>query len=343
MGFLLSILLWIAGCTPRPEASEEVVPFSQVFEEEQRTLLVTAKDDPLGKVNGVARWDGRIALTDEYGMNVKVFDPDGSLAMTLGRPGDGPGEFRAPIGAAVVTGDRLAVADYLRTRVIFFDPDGSAAGEFKIPGAAIGGLMSVEGGSALLLSARLVADDGRDASPYALHVLDLDGRVRTSLAERPTPRSITEGVFHQMVFGLGGDSLVLWGTIGRPDIVRGGWRGEVLDSVHVRGIREPDWGRAPVQPEEINEWTVDNLTWLMGIVAVEGGYIVRFQGGDARRGKEWQQYALLDEFFRKQVLTEPTSAIIIGEDGAGGVLGISFDEDGDAYLSDYSVHLPPFP
>jgi 6-bladed beta-propeller len=304
-------------------------------------LLRVAPDAPLGEPTAVEVWNGRIAIADAYGHNVKVFDRDGSLALTLGRAGDGPGEFRSPGEIAVISGGRLAVTDVLHSTVTFFDRRGRLDGGFQVEGAAIGGLRSVDGGEALLLSARLLTQDGRASSPYALHVVDLEGTILSSFAERPAPLSITEGAFHEMKVAVVGDSLALWGVLGRPQIVRGRLDGSMPDTLNVRGIPWPDWESAPRTPQEIMKWTSSHLMWLMKIIPMPQGYLVRFQGGDALRGKEWQEYVFLGERGDFQLLTERTDVILLAEDQDGGILGIEIDDKGDAYLSSYRFIPPP--
>jgi hypothetical protein len=39
--------------------------------------------------------DGRVVVADGRGLFLRIYEPDGALAVQTGRPGDGPGEFRA--------------------------------------------------------------------------------------------------------------------------------------------------------------------------------------------------------------------------------------------------------
>ena len=59
---------------------------------------------------------GRLFVADTHAHDIKVFGLDGSLLHTLGRRGDGPGEFNYPTHLAFARG-RLYVADTMNARV----------------------------------------------------------------------------------------------------------------------------------------------------------------------------------------------------------------------------------
>jgi hypothetical protein len=52
-----------------------------------------------------------VAVADERDGNVKLFDASGRYVRTLGRRGEGPGEFRAPLAVVFVSDSALLVAD----------------------------------------------------------------------------------------------------------------------------------------------------------------------------------------------------------------------------------------
>ena len=67
---------------------------------------------------------GRLYVLDSSAGHVVVVDQSGGLVRTIGRPGEGPGEFNQP-GAFVVWPDgRLAVADIGHNAYQIFGPDG---------------------------------------------------------------------------------------------------------------------------------------------------------------------------------------------------------------------------
>lgn len=114
-------------------------------------------------------------VADGYGQyRVHRFDPDGTLARSWGRRGQGPGEFGWPVHHALRDPrGRLLVADRGNNRIQQFSPDGQYLGQWpdlKLPQDLIltpdGEVMVAEG-----------------AAP-GVAVLDLDGNVLTRWGER---------------------------------------------------------------------------------------------------------------------------------------------------------------
>lgn len=80
--------------------------------------------DAFGRVAGVALDSrGRILLADEQGPHFKVFAPSGAYLATVGRRGEGPGEFSGPTEISVGPGDSVFVRDSERGLISVFSPD----------------------------------------------------------------------------------------------------------------------------------------------------------------------------------------------------------------------------
>ena len=78
--------------------------------------------------------DGTIYVVDAGNFRVQVFDASGDWIMTLGRQGQGPGEFTRP-SAPVIGGDRLRVWDSGNRRIGAWTLDGEHLGEIPYPAA----------------------------------------------------------------------------------------------------------------------------------------------------------------------------------------------------------------
>lgn len=90
--------LLCAACDEGP-GSRTIDPEGRPFDEMFRLVRVIAPEQspesPIVRISGTA-WDGdRFAIADVAEGNAKVFEGDGSRIATLGRRGEGPGEFQA--------------------------------------------------------------------------------------------------------------------------------------------------------------------------------------------------------------------------------------------------------
>jgi hypothetical protein len=93
--------------------------------------------DEFGRVTGVvAGADGALYVADALAREVRVFSAEGAAVRSIGRPGDGPGEF-ASIQSLGMLGDTLAVLDPFNGRISLFSTDGEWLGQR--PYARVGG------------------------------------------------------------------------------------------------------------------------------------------------------------------------------------------------------------
>ena len=88
---------------------------------------------------------GRIYVADTYAHDIKVFDADGVLIATLGRRGEGDGEFNFPTHLAFADGE-LYVTDTMNNRVQVIDAaSGQMRRSFGSRGLYIGNLVRPKG------------------------------------------------------------------------------------------------------------------------------------------------------------------------------------------------------
>lgn len=69
---------------------------------------------------------------------VRKFSPSGVLLLTIGRPGNGDGEFNTPISLAVDSSDHLFVSDAHNDRIQKFDHNGQFCAKWGMPGSGDG-------------------------------------------------------------------------------------------------------------------------------------------------------------------------------------------------------------
>jgi hypothetical protein len=82
--------------------------------------------------------NGTIAVANSGTTDARLYGPDGRHLRTLGRSGDGPGEFRSPWAVFELPGDSVAVVDLYRA-VVVFGPDGGFARQFAVGAHDAGG------------------------------------------------------------------------------------------------------------------------------------------------------------------------------------------------------------
>jgi len=89
-----------------------------------------------GTVNDVA-FDarGNLYVLDATGYRIIVFDPAGKYLRTIGRKGDGPGEFGLPMAMAILPGGELVVNDAAKSNLQIFGPDGTFRRTMVLPEA----------------------------------------------------------------------------------------------------------------------------------------------------------------------------------------------------------------
>jgi len=69
--------------------------------------------------------DGRIVIANGGTQNLRFFDATGAHQASVGREGEGPGEFKRLGPLSVLPGDSLAAYDWNLRRVSYFGPDGT--------------------------------------------------------------------------------------------------------------------------------------------------------------------------------------------------------------------------
>jgi hypothetical protein len=102
--------------------SNPAVPRARLDTVRARETAVIGKEDGapeemFGAISSLAVDDaGRVYVSDEMSEDVRVYGPAGEFLGTIGRRGDGPGEFRRPTGLTFDRGGTLYVRDEARVQ-----------------------------------------------------------------------------------------------------------------------------------------------------------------------------------------------------------------------------------
>ncbi len=87
---------------------------------------------------GLARLkDGRIAVLSSMGKQLLLFHPSGELFRTIGRGGEGPGEFTRPEWLQYLPPDTLVVWDYFLRSIAYFDTAGTLLRQRRVDQALL--------------------------------------------------------------------------------------------------------------------------------------------------------------------------------------------------------------
>lgn len=145
---------------------------------------------------------GNVYLLDVQMNQIQVFDRDGKFLRSIGREGEGPGEFRRPSAFFITPDGKIAVVQMMPGKIVMLNPDGTPAGDFKTPATSDGGMQMFwaagsAGNSVVLGTNEFTRKDG--ALLYASHVLLVgsDGTMKATIQEKSGKRDMANMGFDE--------------------------------------------------------------------------------------------------------------------------------------------------
>ena len=144
-------------------------------------------------VRGVGRLsDGSVAVADRTSAEVRIFAPDGRHLRSMGRHGEGPGEFQDPFVLWVLPGDTIWVGDYRPWRYVVFTAEGEWVRNVMLdpiyPNPSRGGGVLDNGVSVNSIHRSPRTRDFRNPDTVVAEVHDRDGSRVGVLSRLPTRR-----------------------------------------------------------------------------------------------------------------------------------------------------------
>lgn len=149
--FFIALALLLASCsgTPEVEVPEDIAAMENVavysgLEEPQYDISLTEQarfgdtdEIFISTISGIAvNDDGTLFLADQSEATVHAYGPDGEYRFSIGRKGEGPGEFNAVYQPRIHNGE-LFVLDINQQRVSVFNPnDGTFLRTHPLGGAS---------------------------------------------------------------------------------------------------------------------------------------------------------------------------------------------------------------
>ncbi|MCP4291650.1 MAG: hypothetical protein GY780_07420 [bacterium] len=131
---------------------------------------------------------GNIYLLDIQLNQVVVLDSSGNFVQTLGRTGEGPGEFRNPVGLVFLPGPRLGVITRIPGKIVQLDLSGTPMGTVKAgQNNSIGGGYSVLNGAGFRGQTLVFCGEessGNKRNQF-LAIVDINGQEKFRLLTKP--------------------------------------------------------------------------------------------------------------------------------------------------------------
>jgi hypothetical protein len=227
---------------------------------------------PIFGVRGLARLsDGRIVVADQA-QRLLLFDAEGNYVRTIGRRGNGPGEFEGITGIQLLRNDTMLVADSRNGRIAYLTADEGLKRSVTIPGDDIPWIVGALSDGTLV--GRRTSDRG-DFGPQSDRVgwagvrqevfrSDAAGRIVNTFGTFPEPGIliIPIGGGSRIPVVMGGPSSPLPQTLialaGRQIYVATGERFEIMvyqpNSANPTIIRRDDYEPRPLREGDLVEF-----------------------------------------------------------------------------------------
>lgn len=235
---------------------------------------------------------------------VKLFGHDGRFVRSIGRSGEGPGEFSQSVHGVQVIGDRILVNDYRRRAFVVFNEAGDHLGEI-VYGFKTGDFVSVGTNRVIIFS----MDQSSDLVGYPLHLVDVspdDGRTPPVHFGTRNPNSWSARIpWGEFILGsVVSGSTVWWANAGGPRVQEWSAEGEHLRTIEgelpwFKTITEliPDPSKPPASKMSAFAVGGDDRAWMLTNQPDEGWVDVpRVEGGFYEKDIDKYSDSRLDVF-----------------------------------------------
>jgi hypothetical protein len=144
---------------------------------------------------------GNFYMLDSQLSEVQVYSPDGRYLRTIGREGEGPGEFRSAYNILLLPSGNLGVLQAFPSKVVGLTPEGAPADGFTLPDNA------ADSGFKVLFQARHAGD--KLAVVYGLNQPSEAGFTQRSILSLLDPSGSNEKVLHTQDSKMGASDPVI--------------------------------------------------------------------------------------------------------------------------------------
>lgn len=349
-GLSAALLMAVAACTTaegKADSSLEKVPVvssDSLFRRVDSVLLVTPTEEAIGMASGVVVLPSSIIVSDITRGNLKVFSRQGRLLKMIGKPGDGPGEFRMPIGMFQDDAGSLVVFDLRRSVLSMWDTAGTLLKERVIPGTW-DGVTALPGTDHVLMvgaRARKGHEAGVGGEQMALHDVDAAGSITTSYHSFKWPADPLQSTFTHYFAAAVGDKLVTGAFASNRVYFVDQKTGDETSAV-IGGpwYRSPSWSKQPAAPsagQRVELWAKQQVL-LLHLFALDGGRFLAQFRSYGKDGDEQYQYVLANTAGESLLSTGITPVRILSVVGDTAYGSVS-TTDGDVAIETYKLRLP---
>ncbi|UCG51364.1 MAG: 6-bladed beta-propeller [Candidatus Latescibacterota bacterium] len=148
-----------------------------------------------------------------------IFSPAGEYIRSIGREGEGPGEFRRASDMFLTTDGNVAVMQRMPGKIVVLTPEGEPLDNFPVPEPEDGGMQMfaggrLAGGHVVLNTNRFARNDAGFEMTFALIAVDATGAQTATYLTRSEKRDFANMVFDEktgigaLVWNAGGDGRV---------------------------------------------------------------------------------------------------------------------------------------
>jgi hypothetical protein len=133
----------------------------------------------------VVNSQGHIFVLDQRNTRIQKLSPEGASLQSIGRHGQGPGDFQAPFSMDIDSADRLYVFDYGNRKMQVMTPEGKAEGQIKLASLSIVQIRLLKSGEIVMGGLVHLRDlqGFRKKLPPLLTVVDSKGKTQRTFGE----------------------------------------------------------------------------------------------------------------------------------------------------------------
>lgn len=146
---------------------------------------------------------GNVYLLDAQLSEVKIFTADGEFVRTIGREGEGPGEFRRPSRMFFTLDGNIGIMQTIPAKIVLLTPEGDPVGDHPLPEPEDGGFQLLTSGQAskgqlvLAMARTKVADDQSSwARTDFLTRIDAEGNQLAEYCTKTTTINFADAVLN---------------------------------------------------------------------------------------------------------------------------------------------------